>query len=76
MVPAGEGSEVNIGKAWAIFADINSEEYTTEEKGQAVMQVCGAATHNSITKAMMLRVIWWLLNLAFDVPKGARGPED
>jgi hypothetical protein len=66
---------VKIAKAWAIFADINSEEYTTEEKGQAVMQVCGAATHNSITKAMMLRVIWWLLNLAFDVPEGARGPE-
>ena len=66
---------MNIGKAWAIFADINSEEYSTEEKGRAVMQVCGAATHNSITKAMMLRVIWWLLNLAFDVPEGARGPE-
>lgn len=66
---------MNIGKAWAIFADINSEEYTTEEKGQAIMQVCGAATHNSITKAMMLRVIWWLLNLAFDVPAGTRGPE-
>ena len=66
---------MNIGKAWMIFADINSGEYTTEEKGQAILQVSGAATHNSITKAMMLRVIWWLLNLAFEVPKGARGPE-
>lgn len=65
---------MNIARAWAIFADINSKEYTMEEKGQAVMLVCGAATHNSITKAMMLRVIWWLLNLAFDVPEGARGP--
>lgn len=66
---------MNIAKAWSIFADIDSGEYTTEEKGQAIMQVCGAATHNSITKAMMLRVIWWLLNLAFEVPEGVRGPE-
>lgn len=65
---------MNITRAWAIFADINSEEYTTEEKGQAIMQVCGAATHNSITKVMMLRVIWWLLNLTFEIPEGARGP--
>ena len=66
---------MNIGRAWMIFANIDAEEYTTEEKGQAILQVCGAATHNSITKAMMLRVIWWLLNLAFEVPEGARGPE-
>lgn len=66
---------MKIVRAWKIFANIDSECYTTEEKGQAIMQVCGAATHNSITKAMMLRVIWWLLNLAFEVPEGARGPE-
>ena len=66
---------MKLVSAWAIFADIESQEYTTEEKGQAILQVCGAATHNSITKGMMLRVIWWLLKLAFDVPEGARGPE-
>lgn len=66
---------MNIARAWAIFADIDSKEYSTEEKGLAIIQVCNAATHNSITKAMMLRVIWWLLNLAFNVPEGTRGPE-
>ena len=66
---------MKLVRAWMIFANIESEEYTSEEKGQAIMQVCGAATHNSITKAMMMRVIWWLLKLAFEVPEGARGPE-
>ena len=64
---------MNIANACWIFTNIDSEEYTPEEKGLAVMQVCRMATHNSITKDMMLRVIWWLLNLAFDVPEGERG---
>ena len=66
---------MKIGKACTIFVNINSPDYTPEEKGQAIMQVCGMPTHNGITKDMMLRVIWWLLNLAFEVPENARGPE-
>lgn len=66
---------MNIGKACAIFEMIESENFTDEEKGTAIMQVCGMATHNGITKAAMLRVIWWLLNLSFDVPEGTKEPE-
>lgn len=60
---------MNIGKAWAIFADIESAKYTDEEKGLAIYQVYQMETKNSITKAMMWRVIWWLLNMVFDVQK-------
>lgn len=67
---------MNIGKATGIFMNIDSPNYTDEEKGTAIMQVCGMPTHNGITKASMLRVIWWLLNLCFEVPKDAKGPRE
>lgn len=66
---------MNIGKACAIFERIESENFTENEKGTAIMKVCGMSTHNGITKAAMLRVIWWLLKLSFDVPPGTKGPE-
>lgn len=66
---------MNVGKACAIFDRIESENFTNEEKGAAIMRVCQMSTHNGITKAAMLRVIWWLLGLAFDVPAGTKGPE-
>lgn len=61
---------MKIGKACAIFADIQSDKHSDEEKGMAIYQVCRMETKNSITKAMMWRVIWWLLNMTFDLPKG------
>lgn len=63
------------GKACGIFLNIRSEKYSDEEKGQAIMQVCGMTTHGSFTKATLLRVIWYLLNLCFDVPADAKPPE-
>ncbi len=65
---------MNIGKAIAIFANIESSAYTDEEKGTAIMQVALMPTHNGITKTAMLKVIWWLLNLAFDLPEGTKTP--
>ena len=37
------------------------------------MQVCKMPTHNGIGKHYMLKVIWWLLTLAFDLPKETGG---
>lgn len=67
---------MNIGKACAIFDQIESEKYTPEEKGEAILLVAQMPTHMSITKGAMLKVIWWLLNLAFDIPKDALPPTD
>lgn len=60
---------MKIGTACAIFLQINSEKYTDEEKGTAILEVLKMPTHNGISKSDMLEVIGYLLNLAFDVPE-------
>jgi len=59
---------MNIGKACAVFLNIESDKYTVEEKGEAIMNVLGMPTHNGINKDAMLKVIKYMLYLAFDVP--------
>ena len=59
---------MKIGKACAIFLQIDSDEYTMEEKGEAIFRVAQMPTHNGINKDAMLKVIDWLLRLAYDVP--------
>lgn len=60
---------MKIGKACAIFMQIDSDEYTVEEKGTAIYEVLKMPTHNGINKDKMLSVIWYLLNLTFDIPE-------
>jgi hypothetical protein len=64
---------VKFGKAYAIFANIDSPDYTDEEKGAAILAVLKMETHNSVTKAAMLKVIDYLLRLAFEVPEEGDG---
>lgn len=59
---------MRFGKAYAIFANIDSPDYTDEEKGAAILAVLKMETHNSVPKASMLKVINYLLRLAFEVP--------
>lgn len=66
---------MNLAKAIAIFAQIDSDKYTDDEKGTAIMQVTQMPTHNGITKTAMLKVIWWLLNMCFDLPEGTEPPK-
>lgn len=58
---------MNKRRAYEIFYNINSEDYTTEEKALAVRVIAGMETHNSVTKAAMLKVIWWLWNQMFEI---------
>lgn len=60
---------MKLGEAFLIFENIESEEYTDEEKGESILTILKMETHNIITKAAMLNVIRYLLNLAFDVPE-------
>lgn len=64
---------MKFGKAYAIFANIDSPDYTDEEKGAAILQILKMETHNSVTKAAMLEVINYLLRLAFEVPEDTEG---
>ena len=67
---------MKFGKAYAIFYKIDSPDFTDEEKCEAIYHITQMETHNSITKAAMLKVIWWLLNLVADVPEDAKPPTD
>ena len=58
---------MKIGKACYIFNHIDSAEYTDEEKGMAIYEVTKMFTHNSITKASMLKVIKYLLEMSFEL---------
>lgn len=60
---------MKISTACKIFLQVNSDKYTDEEKGMAIYEVLKMPTHNGITKDAMLKVIEYLLNLAFDIPE-------
>lgn len=60
---------MKIGKACAIFSQIDSDKYTLEEKGTAIYHVLKMPTHNGITKDAMLEVIKFFLPLAYDLPE-------
>lgn len=65
---------MNIGRAVAIFINIESADFSDEEKSQAILQVVQMPTHNGIKKDCFIDVIWWLLRQVFDVPDGTPGP--
>lgn len=53
---------MNIGKAFAVFQQIESKKYTKDEKYEAIHDVINAATINSITKKQVLNVVSFLFN--------------
>lgn len=53
---------MNIGKAFAVFMQIDSKKFTEDEKYEAIQQVLDATTINSITKKQVLNVVSWLFN--------------
>lgn len=57
---------MNFGKAMAIVIQIDSDEFTDEEKATAIYLVMNAPTHNSITKDNMLKVIKWLWDKSYE----------
>lgn len=53
---------MNFTKAFAVFMQIDSKEFTEDEKYEAIQQVLDAATINSITKKQVLNVVSWLFS--------------
>lgn len=61
---------MTLGDAYIIFQNIDSPTISTEEKAAAIHKIINMETHNGVTKAMMLKVIRWLLELSFDIQEG------
>lgn len=55
------------GRALAIFENIENASESAEEKGMAIYIVMNMETHNSVTKASMLKVIRWLWYRAIEL---------
>lgn len=53
---------MNFTKAFAVFMQIDSKEFTEDEKYEAIQQVLDAATINSITKKQVLDVVSYLFD--------------
>lgn len=53
--------EMGLGKATAIFYDLESDKYTDLEKVTALKIVVDMETHNGITKDEILKAFNWLL---------------
>ena len=62
---------MDIGKAMAIFEDINNSEHSECDKALAIYRVMHMETHNAVTKASMLEVIRWLWDRQFELVEGA-----
>ena len=58
---------MNIGKACAIFVQINSDKYTDNEKAIAIYDVLQMPTHNSITKDQILAAAKYLFGKIYEV---------
>jgi hypothetical protein len=57
---------MGIGEAYKIFKNILSDKYTVEEKGVAIKVILDMDTHNSVSKAMLMRALRWLWNEHFE----------
>ena len=62
---------MDIGKARAVFENINSDKYSDNLKAMAIYRVMYMETHNAVTKASMLEVIRWLWDRQFGLVEGA-----
>ena len=57
---------MNTGKAMAVFLQINSNNYSDEEKAEAIYHVMNMPTHMSIKKDDMLNALKWLWHCVYE----------
>lgn len=57
---------MNVGKACAVFEQVESDGYTDEEKLIAIEMVLDMPTHNGIAKDTILKAFRWLWNYAIE----------
>ena len=58
---------MKIGQAYKILDNIDSDEYTVEEKALAIRMVLDMETHNGVSKTVLLRALNWLWNEHYEL---------
>ena len=58
---------MSIGEARRIFDNIDSQQYTDEQKGEAILRVLKMETHNSVTKESAFNVIRYMWDLCYEI---------
>lgn len=58
---------MKFGQAYKILDNIDSDEYTVDEKALAIKKILDMATHNGVTKAVLLRALNWLWNEHYEL---------
>jgi hypothetical protein len=61
---------MKIAQAYKILDNIDSDEYTVEEKALAIRIVLDMETHNGVTKAALLKALNWLWNEHYELIAG------
>lgn len=60
------GIAMNIGKAVAIFKQIESDKYRDSEKLEAIKLVIEMPTHNGIHKDTIIKAFRWLFDYGYE----------
>lgn len=58
---------MRFGEANKIFTNIDSDEFNFQQKGQAIQVIFEMATHNSIRKDDILKVVKWMWQQMYEV---------
>lgn len=64
---------MSIGKAVAICENLDSEEYSIEDKLVAIHEVMNMPTHMGVVKDTLIGIIRWLWNLNLEAGEGHNG---
>ena len=58
---------MKIGQAYKILDNIDSDEYAVDEKALAIRIILDMATHNGVSKAVLLKALNWLWNEHYEL---------
>jgi len=63
---------MKFGQAYKILDNIDSDEYTEDEKAMAIRVILDMETHNGVTKAVLLKALNWLWNEHYELIDGEK----
>lgn len=68
-----QNNHKGLGRSAGIFSNIESDEFTVEEKARAILTIMQKDNPKEVKKEAMMQVIRWLWNRCFRVHKDGGG---